>query len=218
MTTEQTKKTEAEIITIVGARLAFSRLHKAEQSRNAKGEPQGTAKFSCTLLLDPSNPAHQAQIIAVKLAAKKVCVAQWGEDPKLWPKANPATGMGGLILCFGNGNDLPKIYDGYKDHFYIKCADTTRPLLGNRAGQPVIEGDAQCPYSGCIVRARISPWVYYPTAKRPQSANGVNMNIRSVQFMEDGKAFGGGGSRSADEEFDTSMAGDAKDSSEEIPF
>ena len=215
--TEQTK-VQPEIITITHARLAFARLHKAEQSRNAKGEPQGTAKFSCTLLLDPSNTDHQKQIAAIKAAAAKVVTAKWGAKAD-WPKANPATGMGGLIMCFGNGNDLPRVYDGYKDMFYVKCADTTRPLLGNRKGEPVVEGDSQVPYSGCYVRARISPWVYYPTAKRPQSANGVNMNIRSVQFMEDGAAFGGGGSRSAEEEFEQ-MAGDAPASAttEEDPF
>lgn len=196
----ETTKPQPEIIVITRARLAFARLHKAEQSKDAQGNPRGTAKFSCTLLLDPSNVEHQQQIAAVKAAAAKVVTAKWGE-PASWPKANPATGMGGLIKCFGNGNDLPKVYDGYKDHFYIKCADTSRPLLGNRTQQLVTEGDPQCPYSGCFVRARISPWIYFPTAKNPQSANGVNMNIRSVQFMEDGQAFGGGGSRSAEEEF-----------------
>lgn len=197
--TEQTKP-QAEIIVITRARLAFARLHKAEQSRGPDGMHRGTAKFSCTLLLDPSNVEHQKQIAAVKAAAAKVVSAKWG-IPENWPKPNPATGMGGLIKCFGNGNDLPKIYDGYKDMFYIKCADTSRPLLGNRAGAPVVEGDPQCPFSGCYVRARISPWIYFPSAKNPQSANGVNMNIRSVQYMEDGPSFGGGGSRSAEEEF-----------------
>lgn len=205
--TDETKK-QPEIIVVPRARLAFARIHKAEQSRNAKGEPQGTAKFSATLLIDPSSKEGAETITKIKQAAAKVVTEKWG-DKANWPKANPATGMGGLITCFGNGNDLPKIYDGYKDHFYVKLADTTRPLLGNRAGAPVIESDPQCPYSGCYVRARISPWVYFPTAKRPQSANGVNMNFRSLQFLEDGPAFGGGGSRSADEEFDTSMAGDA---------
>lgn len=197
----ETTKPQPEIIVITRARLAFARLHKAEQSRDPQGNPRGTAKFSCTLLLDPSNVEHQKQIAAIKQAAMKVCLAKWG-DKANFPKANPATGMGGLILCFGNGNDLPKVYDGYKDRFYVKCADTSRPLLGNRKGEPVVEGDPQCPYSGCFVRARISPWVYFPTPKRPQSANGVNMNIRSVQFMEDGEAFGGGGSRTAEEEFE----------------
>lgn len=218
----ETTKPQPEIIVVARARLAFARLHTAERSRDDKGEPYGTAKFSCTLLLDPSNADHQKQIAAIKAAAAKVCTAKWGKrEEGGWPKANPATGMGGLILCFGNGNDLAKIYDGFKDRFYVKCADTTRPLLGNRAGQPVVEGDDQVPYSGCFVRARISPWVYFPTPKRPRSANGVNMNIRSVQFMEDGQGFGGGGTRSAEDEFEA-MAGDAPakggDYDDEAPF
>ena len=153
----------------------------------------------------------------IKQAALKVVTAKWGERSN-WPKANPATGIGGLILCFGNGNDLQKVYDGYKDMFYVKLSDTSRPLIGNRAGGIVVEGDPQCPYSGCIVRARISPWVYFPTAKRPQSANGVNFNFRSLQFVEDGAAFGGGGSRTAEEEFDTQMAGDSAPADDDISF
>jgi hypothetical protein len=204
----ETAKRQAEIIVVPRARLAFARIHKAEQSRNAQGQPQGTAKFSCTLLIDPSSKEGAETMAKIKTAAATEVTAKWG-DRANWPKANPATGMGGLILCFGMGNDLQKVYDGYKDMFSVKLADTTRPLLGNRSGAPVIEGDPQCPYSGCYVRARISPWVYYPTPKRPQSANGVNMNFRSLQFLEDGPAFGGGGTRSAEEEFDTSMAGDA---------
>ncbi len=219
MTTETTKK-EPEIIVIPRARLSFARIHKAERSRDAKGNETGTAKFSCTLLIDPSSEDGKKSIAAIKQAAFKAVVEKWGADRAQWPKANPATGMGGLIMCFGNGNDLPKVYDGYKDMFYLKLADTTRPLLGNRNGEPVVEGDPQCPYSGCIVRSRVSPWVYFPTPKRPQSANGVNFNFRSLQFVEDGAAFGGGGARNAEDEFEK-MAGDAPGNdfpADDIPF
>jgi hypothetical protein len=218
MTTETVKK-EAEIVVVPRARLAFARIHKAEQSKDRAGNPVGTAKFSATLLIDPSSKEGQETIAKLKGAALKAIVEKWGpKDGGGWPKPNPATGMGGLIFCFGNGNDLPKVYDGYRDMWYIKVADTTRPLLGNRAGAPVIEGDPQCPYAGCYVRARVSPWVYFPTAKRPQSANGVNFNLRSLQFVEDGQGFGGGGSRSAEEEFEK-MAGDAnKTEDDDIPF
>lgn len=215
----ETEKRQAEIIVVPRARLAFARIHKAEQSKDAQGNPRGTAKFSATLLIDPSSKEGAETIAKIKTVAAAEVTAKWGAREN-WPKANPATGMGGLITCFGLGNDLQKVYDGYKDMFYVKVGDTTRPLLGNRTGAPVIEGDPQCPYAGCYVRARISPWVYYPTAKRPQSANGVNMNFRSLQFLEDGPAFGGGGSRTAEEEFDTSMAGDAPKSAvdDDIPF
>jgi hypothetical protein len=217
--TETTQRPQPDIIVVPRARLAFARIHKAEQSLDGEGQPHGTKKFSCTLLIDPSSKEGQETIAKIKKAAEKVVTAKWGPRAEGgWPKANPATGMGGLIICFGQGNDLPKVYNGFKDMFYVKCADTTRPLLGNRAGQPVVEGDPQCPYAGCYVRARISPWVYYPTPKRPQSANGVNMNIRSIQFVEDGEGFGGGGSRTAEEEFEQ-MAGDAPgNKDDDIPF
>ena|ERR1700674_4834683 len=215
----ETVKPQAEITVIPRMRLAFARIHKAEQSKDRQGNPVGTAKFSCTGLIDPSSKEGQETIVKLKASALKAIVAKWGEK-KDWPKANPATGMGGLIFCFGNGNDLPKVYDGYKDMWYIKLADTTRPLLGNRKGEPVIEGDPQCPYAGCYVRARVSPWVYFPTPKRPQSANGVNFNLRSLQFLEDGQGFGGGGSRTAEEEFEA--YGDAPKTlaqlDEEVPF
>lgn len=218
--TETTKRPEPEIIVVPRGRLAFARIHTAEQSKDSKGQPVGAKKFSCTLLIDPSSKDGAESIKAIKQAALRVVVAQWGaKDAGGWPKANPATGMGGLIMCFGNGNDLPKVYDGYKDMFYVKLSDTTRPLLGNRKGEPVVEGDPQCPYAGCYVRARISPWVYFPTPKRPQSANGVNMNFRSLQFVEDGAGFGGGGSRDADQEFDKQMAGDSvADNGDDIQF
>lgn len=201
---DTTTKPQAEIIVVPRARLAFARIHTAEKPRDNQGNirENAKAKWSCTLLIDPSSTEGKETIAKVKAAALKVITAKWGpKEGGGWPKANPATGMGGLIMCFGNGNDLPKVYDGYKDMFYIKCSDTSRPLLGNRRGEPVVEGDPQCPYSGCYVRARISPWVYFPSAKNPQSANGVNMNFRSLQFVEDGQAFGGGGSRTAEDEF-----------------
>lgn len=213
--TEPTKQ-PAEIIVVTRARLAFARIHTAVEKKDQKGnvvlgkDGKPIKVFSCTLLIDPSSTEGQANIKAIKQAALKPVEAKWGKKAEGgWPKVNPATGLGGLIMCFGNGNDLPKVYDGYKDMFYVKLSDTSRPLLGNFKGQPVVDGDPECPFSGCYVRARISPWIYFPTPQKPQSASGVNFNFRSLQYVADGPGFGGGGSRSAEEEFDTQMAGDA---------
>ena len=217
---ETTERKQAEIIVIPRARLRFARIHKAEKSKDAQGNEVGTAKFSANLLIDPSSREGQEAKAKVQASALKIIEAKWGPKKEGgWPRANPATGMGGLIFCFGEGNDLNKVYNGFKDMWYLKVADTTRPLLGNRKGEPVVEGDFQCPYDGCYVRARVSAWIYYPTPKRPQSASGVNFNLRSLQFLEDGEGFGGGGNRSAEEEFEQ-MAGDAPTSAgaEPDPF
>lgn len=226
MTETTTAKPQPEIIVVPRARLAFARIYEAVPKKDKQGNPR-TGKdgkvlksYSCTLLLDPSNTEQQKAIALIKQTAFKALVAQFGPKEQ-WPKANPATGMGGVILCFGNGNDLPKVYDGYKDMFYVKLSDTSRPLIGNRRGEEVQDGDPQAPYAGCYVRARISPWVYFKSQKNPESANGVNFNFRSLQFVEDGPGFGGGGSRNADEEFEK-MAGDAPSGGtgfdDDIPF
>lgn len=197
------------VIDVKDARAAFLRVHKAEARKDPKtGEPRGKAKFSGTLLLDPTRQDHAASIKAIKADAKRILDLRYGVGT--WPKANPATGMGGLIMCFGNGNDLDKIYDGYKDMFYVKLSDTNRPLLGNRAGKVVVEGDPQCPYSGCYVNARISLWSY------DNESRGINSNFRSMQFVRDGDAFGGGGNRSAEEEF--AALGDSAGVEEKDPF
>lgn len=70
--TEQTKKPEAEIIVIPRARLAFARIHKAEQGKNKDGTPRGKPKFTATLLLDPTNESQAASIKLIKQAALKV--------------------------------------------------------------------------------------------------------------------------------------------------
>lgn len=197
------------VITAKDVRGAFLRIHKAEARKDPKtGEPRGKAKFSGTLLFDPSRVDHAATIKEIKADAKRILDTRYGVGT--WPKANPATGLGGLIMCFGNGNDLPKIYDGYKDMWYLKLSDTNRPLLGNRAGKAVVEGDPQCPYSGCYVNAKISLWAYDNESK------GINANFRSLQFVRDGEAFGGGGNRSAEDEFEAlgdtaGAAGEEKD-------
>jgi hypothetical protein len=203
------KPEQQPIIVIERARLSFPRIFTAQYRTDPKtGERKGKAKYSATLLLDPTDKGQAASITVIKTAAFNACLARWGSKEN-FPKADPRTGMGGLILPFGNGNDLPKVYDGYKDMFFVKLSDTNPPAIGNLAGQFVKEGEPECPYGGCYVRARISAWTYARTPQNPDSANGANFNFRSLQFAGDGAAFGGGGVRTADEEF-VNMAGDRK--------
>ena len=225
----------APIITVPKARLAFARIHepvwrKKKDGTLDKGTPDKPKKprYSCTLLIDPSDAANKPVIAAIKDGALKAVEHRWG--PKKdggWPKDNATTGTKGLIFAFGLGNDLPKVYDGFADMFYVKTSELTQPLLGTRravtcmlcedgkwrkvdkAGNPILDEELnanECPYPGCYVRARISPWVF------SNESSGVNFNIRSLQFVEPGKAFGGGaGTRNAEEEFEQLGAGEGKE-------
>ena len=196
-------KFESKIIDIRDARVAFLRAHEAVARTGKDGKPKGKPKYSATYLLDPSNVDHAKQIVEIKKEAFRGAVWLFGEDKSKWPKN---AGGAPLYYCFGLGNDLPslgaKIYDGFADMFYLKVSDTARPSLRNRAGKTVVEGDPEVPYSGCYVNGKVTFYAYDNESK------GVGANFRSMQFVRDGKAFGGGG-RGAEDEY-AALAGDAK--------
>lgn len=219
-----------KIITIHRGRPAFYRADKASYRTNKQGQPiktrpDGTPvkpRYGWTWLLDPSEAQAQATIKEIKdEASRQLDIFFNGREN--WPKDNPTTGTKGIITCFGEGNKLPKVYDGFKDMFYIKVSDTIRPIIGDRRGRGVVfvEQDSQwhytdadgntteevadpgkIPYAGSICRGRVSLYPY-----NNESA-GVNANAMSCQFLETGPAFGGAGRRNAAEELEA-MAGDA---------
>lgn len=224
-------KIEAKIITINEGRVSFynavtPKFRTDKFGREVKIDPKtGKEKkpqYRMTWLLDPSNAQAAATIAEIKAEASRQLDLFFG-GREHWPKDNIQTGTKGIIPCFGNGNDLPKIYDGYRDMFFVKVADTTAPVIGDRRGRQVqfatdnawhvvdratgqvteeIVDPAGVPYGGAYSRGRISLYVYN------NEQAGVNANFRSVQFVRPGDAFGGGGRRSPADEL-AEMAGDA---------
>lgn len=233
-------KIDGKIITINEGRVSFYNATQAKYrtdkfGREDKGTPDRPKKpqYKMTWLLDPSNAQAAATIKEIKAEAIRVLDLFFQVDPtapnlaeeraKKWPQDNKVTGTKGILPCFGNGNNLPKVYDGYKDMFYIKVSDAIAPVIGDRRGRQVVFSPDNAwhvvdrvtgqtteeivdpglvPYAGCFGRGRIRlyPWKY--------EGGGVNANFMSVQFVRPGDAFGGGGKRSAADEL-AEMAGDA---------
>lgn len=223
-------KIESKIIEIPEGRAAFFHAVTPTYRTDKRGvpikvKPDGTPakpQFRMTWLVDPSSTSGQKVIKEVKdEAARQLDIFFNGRAN--WPKDNPTTGTKGIIPCFGNGNDLKKVYDGFKDMFYIKVADTVAPIIGDRRGRQVLllsdnawhvvdkqtgqttdetVPGSEVPYAGSFNRGRISLYVYN------NEQAGVNANFRSVQFLRPGAAFGGGVRRSVDEEL-AQLAGDA---------
>lgn len=222
-------KIESKIITIHEGRPSFYNATAPKYRTNKfgvedKGTPERPKKpqYRMTWLVDPSSKQGAETIAEVKEEAKRQLDLFFGGREK-WPKDNATTGTKGIITCFGNGNDLPKVYDGYRDMFYIKVSDTTAPVIGDRRGRQVqllsdnawhivdratgqtteeVVEPGLVPYGGAFCRGRISLYVYN------NEQAGVNANFRSVQFVRPGDAFGGGGRRTASDEL-AEMAGDA---------
>ena len=207
-------------IIIHKGRLSFFKGNEASYKTNKQGQQikvdprtgkEKKPQFGWTWLLDPSEKQSQETIKEIKAeAARQLDI--YFDGRANWPKDNKVTGTKGVYQCWGNGDDLPKVYDGYAGMFYIKVSSIDRPVLGNSKGGVTVLGDKEHPYGGCYARGRIGLYVF------SNESAGVNANPYSAFFLKDGEGFGGGKQRSAEEEY--AAFGDAPASQEAVedPF
>lgn len=191
------KAITSDKIEVVGARLSFANLD-VPKFFGAQPKPNETPKYRATLLLDPSNPQHAEAIRKIKEQAQAISMKFWdGNIPK------------SLEKCYGLGNDLDKVYDGFKDMFYIRLSSNDAvpvvgrnregpvdPKTGRKAFIPLKKGDKEWPFNGSYVNSKLTLWT--------QDAHGrkaVNGNLLAVQFAKAGPEFGRA-SANPDDEFD----------------
>jgi hypothetical protein len=155
----------SEKIKLNNVRLSFPRLFKPKAFQEGQ-DP----RFEASFLLDPSDKSHAAIIKQIKATAKELATEEFGEVPK------------SLKLCFGDGDE--KEYDGYEGMFYVTSSNKTRPTVVDRDLSPLVEEDGK-PYAGCYVNGTITLWVM-----NNQFGKRINANLRAVQFVKDGEAFG----------------------------
>jgi len=191
------KSITSEKIQLKNVWLSFPQLDRPKGFRKEDGtetEPQ----FSAAFLLDPSNKEHAAAIAKVKSEAARISKEFFTEGvPKAF--SNP----GCKDLCFGKGDDLDKVYDGYEGMFFIKAKSKSRvPVVGRRKSadgkfNPVAPGDAEWPYSGCMVNASVTLWTQASHGRKA-----INGNLIAIQFVKQDKNFGGAASANPDQEFE----------------
>ena len=68
--------------------------------------------------------------------------------------------------------------------WYISASDSIRPQVVGKKREPLTEED-DVVYGGVIVNALIRPW-----AQDNKFGKRINANLRGVQFVDDGEAFG----------------------------
>lgn len=161
----------SEVIKLFGVRLSYAKLFTAQSFEEGQ-EP----RFEAAFLFDPSNVDHASKIKEIKIEARNLMVEAFGANFK------PQDLRG---VCFGDGDKKQKIPEGYAGMWYLNAANTTRPAVANRTGTTVVQGDPQTPYSGCYVNATITLW-----AQNNKYGKRINGNLRGVQFVRDGDAFG----------------------------
>lgn len=191
------KSPTSEVIRLQNVRLSFARLFKPEPF-----EEGGVKTFQATFLLDPSDEKQAAKIKEIISAGKALVAEAFGKKATLKDLKG---------ICFGKGDKLPTVYEGYEGMFYVRTANTTRPAVANRKGEPVAEEDGtEVPYSGCYVNGTLTLWI-----QNNKFGKRINANLRGVQFVRDGEAFGQA-PISAEEEFDALEDNSPADSSDDF--
>lgn len=154
-------------VTINNVRLSYPNLFKATAFQKDQ-EP----KFSAVFLLDKKLDAKQIE--AFKAAMKAVAEEKWGVG-KI-PKA--------VKYCLRDGAEKEDT-DGYgSDKVFFSAASAKRIPVVGRDLTPLTEQDGK-PYAGCYVNAVVRLW-----AQDNDFGKRVNAQLRTVQFVKDGEAFG----------------------------
>lgn len=195
-------KTTSDVIRLRNVRLSFAKIFTPRTFPADENEKQPAPRYEASFLLDPSDEEHQEMIEELCEHALGVIKAKHnGKVPK------------DIDLCFGYSDgefikvgpnkyrNKPKEYDGYEGMLYVSASNRDQPkLVGRTKGkdgkfEPVEEGDGLL-YSGAYVNATITLW-----AQDNQYGKRVNANLRAIQFVKHGDAFGVA-PVDAEEEFD----------------
>ena len=183
------KKVEDNVLMLKNVRAAFLQVWEATQVKPGEGK----AAFSGTFLMPPDHP----DILAIREAITAVANAKW--------KDKAADILVGLIaadkVALHNG-DTKNQYDGFAGNMFVSARSPSRPLVIAQDRSILVETDGK-PYSGCYVNVQVAAW-----AQDNGYGKRVNAQLRGVQYLRDGDAFGGGAVAQA-EEFDVVEGADA---------
>lgn len=201
------KSVTSEIITAANVRLSFVQLDKPTKIGKSDTE---VPKYRVTVLLDPSNKAH-AELIN-KIASEGARIGK-----EFWQDGIPKD----LAKCYGKGNDLRKVYEGFKDMVFVKLSNKDLPaIIGRQKGpagtfQQLTPADKEFPKSGNLANVKLSIWT-----QDSHGRVGLNGNLLAVQFVkDDGIRYGGGARIDVDNDFaELPAAGDSGEAAGVDPF
>ena len=178
MASTTSDKIALKIVRLSFARLFVPRAFKEDQDPRYEG----------SFLLDPSDKQHKRVIDKIIEYANDLIEEQWdGKTPGSFEAGFQYADGETAIELGSNGfkwRGKPKEYDGYKGMFVISSSNTTRPTVVDRDRSPLTEADGR-PYSGSFVNGSITLWV-----QDNKYGKRINANLRAVQFVSDGEAFG----------------------------
>lgn len=171
-------------VKLENVRISFPTLFEPQQYKG-----QGSFNYSAKFIVEPGSPNDKAVREAIAVVAKEK-----------WPKRAEA-----LLEEFQfDKTKYPYIegkrvsFEGAEGKLVLTAKRQEkqgRPLIVDNDKSPLLSKDGK-PYAGCWVNASIEFWAQDGDTK------GIRCTLRGVQFLRDGDAFGGGGSKPTKDEFD----------------
>lgn len=144
----------------------------------AKPNPSGALKYSCSLLIPKSDTKMVAEFQraidkAIELGKEKV----WkGKVPKF--RYEP---MRDGDAELASGEKTGKEYAG---HFFVNCSANTAPGVVGPDAKPLLDHGAI--YAGCYVRADVNPFPYNNSGN-----NGVGWGLNNIMLVAAGERLDG---------------------------
>lgn len=154
-------------IKLQNVRLSFNSIF------NAESKFDGDPKFHASVIVDPSTDEGKANLKRVKDAIRTL------EKEKL---AGKELGIDKLPLR--DGSEKSEIA-GWDKMIIISAANKKRPVVVDGKRQPVAEGDAGAPYSGCYVNMICTFWAM----DHPQFGQRIIASLEGIQKSKDGESF-----------------------------
>ena len=183
------KTTPEGVIIIKGARLSYPKLHQPEAIKNMQ---DSKPRYGCQLLIPKSDKATMA---AIKAEVDRLCKIHFkGKKPE----------NADLFYTDGDGVKGDEHSEGCIMVSANRAESQNRPLVIDRAKNPVQPGDEEDPYAGCYVNAKIG--VY-----RPKGWAKICASLEVVQFAKHGEPIGAGKPVAGDEFDDLSDDEDGND-------
>jgi hypothetical protein len=179
-------------IMLTNARLAFPNLFAPRP-----GTDGGKAKYGALFILEPGNPAIK-QLNAMFAA---VATEKWGAKADAILKGLKAQDR----LCLHDGATKAQ-YAGFEGNVFVSANSDLKPTVLDKDRSALGSGDGK-PYAGSYVNASIEVWAQ----DSQQFGKRLNAQLRGVQFVKDGDAFGAGTVASEDEFADLGDQGDDTD-------
>lgn len=179
-------------IVLPESRISFEVLGKPKGYKDAP--PPAPQRWGSTFLIPQGSDLAKT----VDKAIAEVAEAKWGKKAKLYLEDILADKK---ASCWVNGDK--KEYDGYQGMMALtayRYEEKGRPLVMDSDTSPVYKADGTLYegkggriYSGCFVKAKVD--IY---AQDNSNGKGIRAELKVVQRLRNGDAFGGGTPPTAD--------------------